>query len=97
MSHLGLAARMGVPELSGAESPQTLVRSGIYRVVRHPVYLTAAVLGIAFALVINYLGVYILFMAAFPVLYVMTVLEEHERIDRFGEEYRQYQGEVPRH
>jgi methanethiol S-methyltransferase len=75
---------------------QTLVRDGIYRVVRHPVYLTAAVAGIAFALVVNYLGVYILFVSAFPALYVITVLEEHELIGRFGEEYRRYQREVPR-
>ena len=45
---------------------------------------------------VNYLGVYILFVSAFPVLYVITVLEEHELIDRFGEEYRRYQREVPR-
>ena len=94
--HLSLAMRMGVPELSCAEGRQTLVREGIYRVVRHPVYLTAAVAGIAFALVVNYLGVYILFVSAFPLLYLITVLEEHELIDRFGEEYRRYQREVPR-
>lgn len=95
-SHLSLAMRMGVPELSCAEGRQALVRDGIYRVVRHPVYLTAAVAGIAFALVVNYLGVYILFVSAFPLLYLITVLEEHELIDRFGEEYRRYQREVPR-
>jgi protein-S-isoprenylcysteine O-methyltransferase Ste14 len=39
--------RMGVPELSCAEGRQILVRDGIYRVVRHPVYLNAAVAGIA--------------------------------------------------
>lgn len=96
ISHLSLAMRMGVPELSWAEGRQTLVREGIYRVVRHPVYLTAAVAGMAFALVVNYLGVYILFVSAFPLLYLITVLEEHELIDRFGEEYRRYQREVPR-
>ena len=96
MSHLSLAVRMGIPELSGSDRRQTLVREGIYRVVRHPVYLTAAVAGIAFALVVNYLGVYILFVSAFPALYVITVLEEHELIERFGEEYRRYQREVPR-
>ena len=96
MSHLSLAARMGIPELSCSAEQQILLREGIYRVVRHPVYLTAAVAGIAFALVVNYLGVYILFVSALPVLYIITMLEERELLARFGEEYRRYQREVPR-
>jgi protein-S-isoprenylcysteine O-methyltransferase Ste14 len=31
-----------------------------------------------------------------PLGYVMLVFEERELIDRFGEEYRKYQREVPR-
>ena len=87
---------MGIPELLRHDGRQTLMREGIYRVVRHPVYVTAAVAGISVALVINYLGVYILFVSALPVLYIITILEERELIARFGEEYRQYQREVPR-
>ncbi len=96
MSHLTLAMRMGVPELSRTEGRKTLVRDGIYGMVRHPVYLSTAVGGIAYALIVNYLGAYILVVSALPVFYVLTVLEERELIDRFGEEYRQYQREVPR-
>ena len=95
MAHLSLSMRMGIPELLRSDGRQTLVREGVYRVVRHPVYLTAAVAGISFALVINYLGVYILFVSALPVLYLITRLEERELVARFGEEYGQYQREVP--
>jgi len=31
-----------------------------------------------------------------PLGYLMIVFEEQELIDRFGEEYRKYQQEVPR-
>jgi protein-S-isoprenylcysteine O-methyltransferase Ste14 len=96
VSHLSLAVRMGVPELSRSNGRQILLREGIYRGVRHPVYLTAEVAGISFALVVNYVGMYILFVSAIPVLYVTTILEERELIARFGDEYRRYQREVPR-
>jgi hypothetical protein len=38
----------------------------------------------------------ILILLLVPPGYVMTVFEEQELIDRYGEEYRKYQGEVPR-
>jgi protein-S-isoprenylcysteine O-methyltransferase Ste14 len=38
----------------------------------------------------------VLFAAALPVFYAITVLEERELVDRFGERYRRYQREVPR-
>jgi protein-S-isoprenylcysteine O-methyltransferase Ste14 len=93
VSHLSFAVRMGAPELSCSDG-QILVREGVYRVVRHPVYLTAAIGGISF--VVNYVGVYILFVTAVPILYIITILEERELIARCGEEYRRYQREVPR-
>ena len=95
MAHLNLSMRTGIPKWLRPDRRQTLMREGIYRVVRHPVYLTAAVAGISLALVINYLGVYILFVSALPVLYLITILEERELVARFGEEYGQYQREVP--
>jgi protein-S-isoprenylcysteine O-methyltransferase Ste14 len=50
----------------------------------------------AYALIVNHVGVYVLFVAAIPVFYAIIVLEERELIDRFGATYRQYQREVPR-
>ena len=95
MAHLNLSIRTGNPELLRPDRRQTLMREAIYRVVRHPIYLIATLAGICFALVINYLGVYILFVLALPVLYLITIVEERELVARFGEEYRQYQREVP--
>ena len=94
--HLTFATMAGVPELSPTEASGTLLRDGIYRVVRHPRYLSAGVGLIANALFINYAGLYILILLLVPVGYLMIVLEERELVDRFGEEYRKYQREVPR-
>ena len=94
---LSIATLVGIPELSLPEQRKgRLLQDGIYRVVRHPRYLSAGVGIIANALFINYAGMYILLLLLVLPGYVMTVFEERELIDRFGEEYRKYQREVPR-
>jgi protein-S-isoprenylcysteine O-methyltransferase Ste14 len=88
---------IGVPELSSTEQRKgKLLKDGIYRVVRHPRYLSAGLGVIANALFVDYVGVYVLVFMLFPLGYPMLVFEERELLDRFGEEYRQYQREVPR-
>jgi protein-S-isoprenylcysteine O-methyltransferase Ste14 len=95
--HLSIATLIGIPELSpSGQTKRRLMQDGIYRVVRHPRYLSAGLAIIANALFINYAGMYILILLLMPLGYVMTVFEERELIDRFGEEYRKYQREVPR-
>jgi protein-S-isoprenylcysteine O-methyltransferase Ste14 len=95
--HLSIATMIGIPELSPtAQLKGKLLKEGIYRMVRHPRYLSAGLAVIAVALFVDYMGVYILIFLLFPLGYPMLVFEERELIDRFGEEYRQYQQEVPR-
>jgi protein-S-isoprenylcysteine O-methyltransferase Ste14 len=94
--HLSIATMIGIPEVSPTgQRNDKLLKEGIYRVVRHPRYLSAGIAVIAVALFVDYLGVYLLILLLCPVGYVMLVLEERELLDRFGEEYRQYQREVP--
>jgi len=95
--HLSLATMIGIPELSPAGQRQgKLLKDGVYRVVRHPRYLSAGLAVIAVALFVDYVGLYILIFLLFPLGYPMLVFEERDLVDRFGEEYRQYQREVPR-
>lgn len=94
---LSVMTLLGIPELSRTSGRRdTLLTEGVYRLVRHPRYLSAAVGGIGYALIVNYVGVYVVALAAFPTLFAIAALEERELIDRFGEEYRTYQREVPR-
>ena len=95
--HLSIATLVGIAELSPAgQSKRRMLQDGIYRVVRHPRYLSAGLAVIANAVFINYSGIYILIFLLMPLGYVMTVFEERELIDHFGEEYRKYQRKVPR-
>ena len=94
--HLSFAILSGFQELSPQGThPGRMLDQGIYRVVRHPRYLSAGIGVIAGALIANYLGVYILLSLLLPMGYALVRLEERELIDRFGDQYRQYRHEVP--
>ena len=94
--HLSIATLTGVTELSrtGNEASK-LLREGIYAKVRHPRYASAGLQMTGNVLLINYLGLYILFLLVIPMGLWMLALEERELVDRFGDAYRRYQREVP--
>jgi protein-S-isoprenylcysteine O-methyltransferase Ste14 len=93
-----LSARMllGGPELNAKRGPGKLLTEGIYGRVRHPRYV-AVLLGMtAVALFCNYLGLYVIMALTIPGLYLVTVLEERELLERFGTAYGDYMERVPR-
>jgi protein-S-isoprenylcysteine O-methyltransferase Ste14 len=93
---LSIPTLIGIPELSRAEHRKgKLLKDGVYGAVRHPRYLSAGIGIVANALIINYVGIYVLILAMFPAGFVVLMFEERELVNRFGEEYRQYQREVP--
>jgi protein-S-isoprenylcysteine O-methyltransferase Ste14 len=94
--YLSIPTLIGLPELSeSAQRKGKLLREGIYGVVRHPRYLSAGLSLIGYALVSNYVGLYVFVVLLIPIGYVTLELEERELIRRFGDDYRQYQREVP--
>ena len=64
---LSISTLVGIPELSQQRKGR-LLREGIYGVVRHPRYLSAGIGMIANALIVNYLGVYVLLIAVVPLV-----------------------------
>jgi len=85
----------GHAELDPARHQQTLVVAGIRRRVRHPIYLghVCEMLGwsVGTGLAVLYaLTAFALISGAF-----MVRLEDAELEERFGEQYRRYQKEVP--
>jgi protein-S-isoprenylcysteine O-methyltransferase Ste14 len=87
---------LGLPELAPDRYPQELVRSGIYARVRHPRYAQFVMALGGYALIANYLAVYIVWLLWLPGIYVVSLFEERELKARFGDEYERYLREVPR-
>ncbi|MGD2135604.1 MAG: methyltransferase [Gemmatimonadales bacterium] len=86
----------GVPELSNKSYPGRLLTEGPYAVVRHPRYVEVALGTLGYALITNYLAIYILTALSVLALYLIALLEERELLERFGSAYADYAARVPR-
>jgi protein-S-isoprenylcysteine O-methyltransferase Ste14 len=86
----------GIPQGKGYVHTTVLVDQGVYAIVRHPQYLAGMLLGLALGLIVQHWVVAVLGVAAIIIYYVDTYEEEASSIEKFGEEYIQYMGRVPR-
>lgn len=94
--HLSLRILVGWPEIATGNGPGKLLNEGIYARVRHPRY-AAFLLGSAgIALIVNYVGLYVMTALLFPALHLIAVIEERELRQRFGAGYIAYSAAVPR-
>jgi len=75
--------------LADSKKDQSLIKTGIYTKVRHPIYLSILVFWLGIALIGgNFFSLlYVLFLVA---LKARIRKEESELITRFGEEYKEY-------
>jgi protein-S-isoprenylcysteine O-methyltransferase Ste14 len=93
--HLKFGILAGVPEVSPTAGPG-LLTAGIYGTIRHPRY-AEFILGLTgWALILNYLGFYLVTAVSLAMLYPIVLLEERELRERFGQAYADYAARVPR-
>lgn len=74
----------------------TLVTGGPYRWVRHPFYLTAALIMVSTTLVSANWMIGLSGLVILTLLAIRTPKEERKLLERFGDEYRQYQSRTGR-
>ena len=88
-----LLRRYGQPA-GNIDYTTALVRRGIYRFIRHPLYLSLIVLALGSLLKQVNLGSAVLTSAACGLLYLTARLEESFNLDKFGQSYADYTRET---
>jgi len=96
---IGIKATIAYTELKHdiSSKNQSLIISGPFSAVRHPSYWahTAIIIGFFFLTGVIALGIITVVDLAIT-YFITTTLEDKELIDRFGDEYREYQRKVPK-
>ena len=85
----------GKPE-SGWEHTTTIIMSGVFRVVRHPLYLGTAIWTLGVMLVVQSIPSTILGIIAIFCFWMASEKEDEYNIKKFGQEYQKYMREVSR-
>ncbi len=97
---IGLKATIGYTELKLDESQGTkmLVTSGPFSVVRHPSYWAHTAIMVGIFLVTGVVSVGVIALIDLAITYfITTTLEDRELINRFGDQYREYERRVPKY
>ena len=80
----------GISPTSATRKQHTLVTSGPYRWVRHPLYTVGSSLFIAFGMMADNWFIALLGILAFIGMAIRTPKEEANLLEKFGDEYREY-------
>ena len=74
----------------------SIVESGIYGIVRHPMYLGGMVMFFSHIFLGQNWIVAICTIVALVCCYVIILSDEQQNIEKFGDDYKRYMQEVPR-
>ena len=73
-----------------------LVKTGMMKIVRHPMYLGTAIGAFALILIFQSILSIILALIAIVLLWMASKIEDDYNIERFGDSYREHMTRVPR-
>jgi protein-S-isoprenylcysteine O-methyltransferase Ste14 len=80
----------GITPTSATRRQHTLVTSGPYRWVRHPLYTVGSSMFISFGMMADNWFIAALGVLAFIAMAIRTPQEEANLVEKFGDEYREY-------
>jgi protein-S-isoprenylcysteine O-methyltransferase Ste14 len=94
---LVLLPRKGqAPRGGGVTRTTAVVTTGLYAVIRHPLYLGWMLGYVALVLIAQHWLVALVAVAGIACVYLICVQEDDRLLTRFGEEYARYKRSVPR-
>jgi protein-S-isoprenylcysteine O-methyltransferase Ste14 len=92
----GVLAFTSIRDVFGVKrDPPSVIRTGLYGIVRHPMYLSEVVLYLGLLFLSISLAAFVVWIAVIVFLRFLCVHEEKLLIDRFGDDYRDYMRVVP--
>ena len=86
--------RIGKPT-SGLEDTTRMIHKGIFRILRHPLYLGLSLCTIGFLFAYQAIALIIIGIAAVFLFYTASRVEDTYNIKKFGSEYNEYMDRVP--
>jgi protein-S-isoprenylcysteine O-methyltransferase Ste14 len=89
-------AKTGMTTVFGKNAQAVgVIRNGIFRFVRHPIYLSEIIFYLGLLIINLSLAATLVWVAGILFLHFISRFEEKLLLERYGEEYRQYMKEVP--
>jgi protein-S-isoprenylcysteine O-methyltransferase Ste14 len=86
----------GAPEGESWLHTTVVVDSGVYGIVRHPMYLGMMLVVVALILISQHWLSLICAIAPTALLYGVMLQEEKSNVEKFGDDYKRYMQNVPR-
>jgi protein-S-isoprenylcysteine O-methyltransferase Ste14 len=86
--------RIGKPT-SGLEDTTKMIHKGIFKILRHPLYLGLSFVTISFLFAYQAIVLIIIGIAAVTLFYIASKVEDNYNIKKFGREYIEYMKKVP--
>jgi protein-S-isoprenylcysteine O-methyltransferase Ste14 len=89
-----LLKKLGKPQGGNFENTSVIVRTGLYRYIRHPLYLSLLIGGTGVMMKNPELRLLLLGLLNLVAIWLTARIEEEEMIARFAEDYRLYMKET---
>ncbi|MCG9479572.1 MAG: isoprenylcysteine carboxylmethyltransferase family protein [Actinomycetia bacterium] len=86
--------RIGKPT-SGLEDTTRMIHKGIFKILRHPLYVGLSLITIGFLFAYQAIALIIIGIVTVILFYIASGVEDRYNIEKFGSEYIEYMKKVP--